>query len=663
MTAMARNSSNSNRAARLRFATLLSTHMKKGTRPGISKEPWSFEGFAGEVDSPRKRKDYASPRSVSNWCKGKRLPSEIEPILRALFGPPGSNRHDEREQLRKAFQAAQAEKAVEKIRQTEPDPAGARWTVQAEQLVIDRTAGRTDEQAATDPIRRQLQSAVQSLAEELIIKAKRLSNSRTWNDIAPAGEALLAVVSLDPRQVVERLGETYASLLRLGRFLETDARVRSDPTLMFEPLDPDIHGSLSVLVRTAAPWLRGYPTVAAMDDAAGKALVRGDLHSPAREFTRIAREHEAISAQDAEEIESLAGAAGTEDFQGQKAGARAVGSAKNLLLVSALLAAAELAGTSKVERPSRSILVQRVFASLASAQIQIAAIASTMSDDMRHALQALVEESQALENVPDSHPPASNTWSPDSNPSPRMIKILAGEFTMGSPDGEGKANERPARRVVIDDPFEVGAIPTTRGEFAAFMEATKHEIKVGANVWDGRRWKKDSSRSWLEPGFYQEDNHPVVCVSWEDAKAYMAWLSDRSRGGTYRLLSEVEWEYCCRAGTSTPYSTGKGITTEQANFSNVARGTTSVLRFPPNPWGLHDMHGNVYEWCEDDWHNNYRKGAPTTGTVWQEGDGTRRIIRGGSWFDPPWKLRSACRNWERPDIRFSSVGFRVARTL
>jgi formylglycine-generating enzyme required for sulfatase activity len=132
---------------------------------------------------------------------------------------------------------------------------------------------------------------------------------------------------------------------------------------------------------------------------------------------------------------------------------------------------------------------------------------------------------------------------------------------------------------------------------------------------------------------------------------------------TYRLLSEVEWEHCCRAGTKTAYNTGETITAEQANFADLAHSTTSVLRFPRNPWGLHDMHGNIWEWCEDTQHKDYGGNPPTTGSVWPGGDETWRVIRDGCWFDPPEKLRSANRNWERPRSRFSSVGFRIARTL
>jgi formylglycine-generating enzyme required for sulfatase activity len=142
----------------------------------------------------------------------------------------------------------------------------------------------------------------------------------------------------------------------------------------------------------------------------------------------------------------------------------------------------------------------------------------------------------------------------------------------------------------------------------------------------------------------------------------VAWLRERSGGKAYRLLSEAEWEYCCRAGTTSAYSTGDEITPAQANFGLNSKGTTPVSRFPPNAWGLRDMHGNVWEWCEDNWHPNYQ-GAPEDGSVWKGGDTSSRVLRGGSWFNNPHLLRSASRDRSLPDDRNSNVGFRVARTL
>ena len=165
---------------------------------------------------------------------------------------------------------------------------------------------------------------------------------------------------------------------------------------------------------------------------------------------------------------------------------------------------------------------------------------------------------------------------------------------------------------------------------------------------------------------------PVINVSWEDAQAYVTWLSEVT-GKPYRLPTEAEWEFAARAGTTMPFWTGATISTAQANYDgNSAYGggrtgeyrgqTTPVHEFDPNPWGLHDMHGNVWEWVEDCWNDNY-EGAPSDGRAWASGFCAGRVMRGGSWVNEPVDLRSAYRYWTYTDSRNIDLGFRVARTL
>jgi formylglycine-generating enzyme required for sulfatase activity len=234
---------------------------------------------------------------------------------------------------------------------------------------------------------------------------------------------------------------------------------------------------------------------------------------------------------------------------------------------------------------------------------------------------------------------------------PELVIVPAGSFLMGSPDREGHLWEQPQRAVTIAYRFAVGVCPVTRGEFAAFVEATGHKAE------------DDGGRSWRDPGFRQDDDHSAVCVNWHDAQAYVAWLKARSDGKSYRLLSEAEWEYCCRAGTLSAYSTGESITSAQANFGRDANGTTSVFKFPPNPWRLRDMHGNVWEWCEDNWHDDYNGDPPSDGSVWLGGDASLRVLRGGSWVNLPEDFRSAERMSVHSVNRGDLVGVRVARTL
>ncbi len=163
----------------------------------------------------------------------------------------------------------------------------------------------------------------------------------------------------------------------------------------------------------------------------------------------------------------------------------------------------------------------------------------------------------------------------------------------------------------------------------------------------------------------------MVCVNWDDAAAYVKWLAELI-GKPYRLLTEAEWEYAARAGTTTPFWWGSAITPVQANYDgNFAyegggkkgeyrKGTVPVGGFAANPWGLYDVHGNVWEWCEDIWHDSY-DAAPADGTALTTGDNSRRVVRGGSWFSDPRNLRTAARY--RSTYRYNNLGFRLGRTL
>jgi formylglycine-generating enzyme required for sulfatase activity len=190
----------------------------------------------------------------------------------------------------------------------------------------------------------------------------------------------------------------------------------------------------------------------------------------------------------------------------------------------------------------------------------------------------------------------------------------------------------------------------------------------GCWTWTGSKWEKDSARSWRDPGFEQTDDHPAVCVSWQDARAYTEWLS-RETGRDYRLPTEAEWEYVTRAGTTTRYWWGDDIGRNNANCYDCGsqwdrKGTAPVGTFRPNGFGLYDVHGNVWEWVADCYeedayktHENY----PAMVGSWY--DFCVRVFRGGSWVSIPRLLRSANRGGTVADFRISDVGFRVARTL
>jgi formylglycine-generating enzyme required for sulfatase activity len=239
-----------------------------------------------------------------------------------------------------------------------------------------------------------------------------------------------------------------------------------------------------------------------------------------------------------------------------------------------------------------------------------------------------------------------------------------GTFVMGSPQTEADriADERQ-RRVTLTRGFFLGVTPVTRVEFAQLVGAADYLTRIE---------RAGGAPSWKSPGCDQTDEHPAVCVSWEDADALCAWLSTQGPRVGYTLPTEAEWEYACRAGTATPFWFGDAIDTDLANYNGTSAygregrkgvyrgGTTPVDSFPANPWGLRDMHGNVWEWCSD-WFGEYAGDEVTDPTGPERGPG--RVLRGGSWYRPPGYCRSASRNRDGPGFRMSTVGCRLVARL
>jgi formylglycine-generating enzyme required for sulfatase activity/Tfp pilus assembly protein PilF len=252
---------------------------------------------------------------------------------------------------------------------------------------------------------------------------------------------------------------------------------------------------------------------------------------------------------------------------------------------------------------------------------------------------------------------------------PEMVVVPAGSFTMGSPANEAKRSdaEEPQHAVTIAKPFAIGKFHVTVDQFAAFVAETGYDTGSKCFLWEGDKWVEKEGHSWRNPGFAQTGSHPAVCLNWDDAKAYAAWLAKKT-GKSHRLLSEAEWEYAARAGTTTAYSWGNEIGKGNANCRGCGsnwdgKQTAPVGSFAPNAFGLYDMHGNATQWLEDCWNGNYT-GAPADGSAWVSAECDRRDARGGSWFHDPGWARSANRNWHRPpSVRFYVRGFRVGRTL
>ena len=274
---------------------------------------------------------------------------------------------------------------------------------------------------------------------------------------------------------------------------------------------------------------------------------------------------------------------------------------------------------------------------------------------------------------------------------PEMVVIPAGRFRMGCVSGQDcYDNGLPVHEVMIGRDFAMARYEVSVGEFRRFVEATGYRTDAERDADRGCRtrefldrdtWDWTPERHWLNLEYEVEDGQPVTCMSWNDAQAYVEWLS-RETGEAYRLPSESEWEYAARSGTTTRYHFGNDAA-RLCEYGNVADRTelpdggswndaapcndgavypTSVGRYRENDFGLHDMHGNVWEWLEDCWNESYG-GAPSDGSGWLSGDCERRVLRGGSWLTFPGFLRSASRFRDTTGGRSNVIGFRVARTL
>ena len=256
---------------------------------------------------------------------------------------------------------------------------------------------------------------------------------------------------------------------------------------------------------------------------------------------------------------------------------------------------------------------------------------------------------------------------------PEMVVVPKGQFLMGSSEDDRASwsDERPQHEVNIPKPFAVGKYEVTVGQFSEFIKEEGYKVRGMCQKYDfdSGDWDLEADLNWENPGFEQTDDHPVVCVAWDDAKAYVERLS-RETGKTYRLLSEAEWEYVARAGTTTIYHFSAEISTEKANYNRANDGTVKVGEYDCNAFDLCDIYGNVQEWVEDCWHDDYG-GAPSDGRAWSDGCDSMgdlagvntRILRGGTWTDNKVDLRSAFRFNGAAWLRDNETGFRVARDL
>jgi formylglycine-generating enzyme required for sulfatase activity len=272
---------------------------------------------------------------------------------------------------------------------------------------------------------------------------------------------------------------------------------------------------------------------------------------------------------------------------------------------------------------------------------------------------------------------------------PEMVVVPTGSFTMGSPEGENgrESEEGPQRVVTIAKPFAVGRLHVTVDQFAAFVAETRYDAGSTCVIHEGDR--REAKGSWRNPGFAQDGSHPAVCLSWDDASAYVNWLA-RKTGKPYRLLSEAEWEYAARGRTSPGAYPRFGSGDDETDLCRHGNGADQKARdigwmkdwtlascndgyaytspaghYEPNAFGLYDMAGNAWQWTADCYHDGYRdKEAPADGSAWTAGScGNGRVSRGGSWSSVPSSLRPARRGWNAEGNVHNDTGLRLARTL
>lgn len=268
----------------------------------------------------------------------------------------------------------------------------------------------------------------------------------------------------------------------------------------------------------------------------------------------------------------------------------------------------------------------------------------------------------------------------------RVVFIPSGAFSMGSPNRElVRDSDETPHEVTLSKSYYIGAYPVTKAQFAQFVKESGYKTTAEKDgfgtTWNGVMWEKTSGATWKNPGFEQTDDHPVVCVSWDDAYEFCKWLGRKS-DKSVSLPTEAQWEYACRAGTKTAYSFGDEPEEGKGYMNGLDLAckqkfqvwttfpwedgflyTSPVGKFKPNAWGLFDMHGNVWEWCAD-WDGDYPAETESgqrasvkdpTGPT----SGELKVFRGGSWISDPRDCRSAKRGRNLPNAKGGCIGFRV----
>jgi formylglycine-generating enzyme required for sulfatase activity len=623
-----------------------------------------------------------STRTISNWMDGVTTPNAYQALRTVLAAAPANAEHLPAldaafARARNGLDPAAVERARDILRDTRA-PAGATWVSHdGGPATIDTSPAATDMEAAAQPAvaerHENLKARLRTLLRTL---GDRLANYRGWEDLRPSIEALDRIVDCPTTDLPGRMVSLYDAMVSVASFIDQDNAIAGDAASLFEKLPPDIRRALGDVVATGAPWVRVFPTARATDEEAGSFLTRTELFEPMQAFLDLSLREKLIAQSAVDRIVAELKVADRGGFQAQKAGNRAFGTVRNLIGFAGGIVFTVFLGAVGSQVQQGSQLAQSAGQVFVQGEATIRRLIEGLPADYRAAVDIAMQASRPrLDDVPPAPPailperPRQPVWPPrtpltrwrDRIPGlpedacPEMITLPAGRFMMGAPKGEEGSddNERPRREVTVPV-FALGRCAVTFAQWDAARQA-------------GAKLPHPADRDW------GRGDRPVINVSWHDAQAYCAWLNDRLglRTGGYRLPSEAEWEYACRAGTQSPFSFGATISTDQANYDGnytYGRGrkgtyrnqTVPVGSLPANDWGLHEMHGNVLEWCEDGY-GTYP--ANLTGACPLHKDNEkRRVLRGGSWSYFPGVLRSARRLRDAPENRDDVVGFRVART-
>ena len=309
----------------------------RGAAPAARSAPGAGRALTATEQAARQRAMVEQQRDAARRDAERREQGKIsilsaaeEARRRAQEEAEEEQRRHAAEERRKIETKARTVTHIRRLSGVSQEPVGARWVERAESIAMDPAGDLSDAEAAAEPLMQQLHAAVVKNAKQFLPLAIRLDNSTGWQGISAAARALVENIDCEVGSLHLKLGFIYEATLALGSFIEQDNRLQREKDAFASPLDPDVRRSLSHLIRTAAPWLRGFPTVTALDDAAGAFLTRDDLLDPAAEILTAAKSTNLISAEDAVRVAVLMGAAERGEFQGKKAKTRVVGSTRNL---------------------------------------------------------------------------------------------------------------------------------------------------------------------------------------------------------------------------------------------------------------------------------------------------------------------------------------------